>query len=92
MATPKPADQTELTPAAHVKFTGMSGSALEEPAELGDIQEFTVRGKCVGTGVELRKDGEVRHIRKMEVQEIEFGAIVKAPTDQQLSLVEDEGE
>lgn len=91
MAAPKrDAEQTELVEAAHVKFAGMSASALDTPAELGDVQEFTVRARCVGTGVELRKDGEVRHVRKMEVQHVDFGKIVKAPEDQQLALVEDE--
>lgn len=92
MATPKTTDtaeQTELVEAAHVKFTGMSGSALDTPAELGDTQTFVVVAKCMGVGVELRKDGEVRHTRKMEVVEVEFGEIKKAPKDQQLSLVDD---
>ncbi len=91
MAQPKPAEQTELIESAHVKFSGMSGSALDTPAELGDVQQFTVTARCTGTGVELRKDGEVRHVRKMEVQDVVFGEIVKAPTDQQLSLVDDDG-
>lgn len=90
IAKTKTAEQTELVEAAHVKFTGASASALDTPAELGDVQEFTVRARCVGTGVELRKDGEVRHVRKMEVQEVGFGAITKAPEDQQLTLVEDD--
>lgn len=91
MATPKTdtAEQIELVEAAHVKFAGMSGAALEAPAELGDTQTFTVVAKCIGVGVELRKDGEIRHTRKMDVIEVEFGAIKKAPTDLQLSLVDD---
>lgn len=90
MPNPAPAEQTELVPTAHVKFTGMSGSALDDPAELGDEQTFTVTAKCVGTGYELRADGERRAIRKMQVIEVEFGEIVKAPTDPQLQLVDDE--
>lgn len=80
-------NQGELVEAAHVKFTGMSGSALDKPAELGDTQTFEVTAKCVGVGVELRKDGEVRHTRKMEVQEVEFGEIVKAPKEKGLFAV-----
>jgi hypothetical protein len=90
IAKTTPAEQTELIESAHIKFAGMSASALNEPAELGDVQEFTVRARCIGTGVELRKDGEVRHVRKMDVQEVEFGKIVKAPKDQQLALVDDD--
>ena len=86
----KPAEQQEIVPAAHVKFTGMSGSALDTPADLGDEQVFTVTARCVGVGSELRKDGEVRQIRRMEVVEVEFGAITKAPKDPQLSLVDDD--
>lgn len=84
------AEQAELTPAAHVKFTGMSASALDTPAELGDEQVFTVTAKCTGTGEVLRKDGEVRVIRTMEVVDVEFGEITKAPKDAQLSLVDDD--
>lgn len=91
MAAPKTtAEQTEAIPAAHVKFTGMSGSALDTPAELGDEQTFVVKAVCVGTGTELRKDGERREVRKMEVLEVTFGEITKAPADPQLSLVEDD--
>lgn len=89
MAAPKPA-QTEALPAAHVKFTGMSGSALEKAPGLGDTQTYSVKAVCVGVGTELRKDGERREVRKMEVLEVEFGEIVEAPQDQQLSLVEDD--
>lgn len=85
-------EQTEAIPAAHVKFTGMSAAALDTPADLGDVQTFTVTARCIGTGEELRKDGELRHIRRMEVQEVDFGKIVKAPKDQQLALVDDDGE
>lgn len=85
----KKAEQTEAIPAAHVKFTGMSGSALDTPAELGDEQEFVVRAKCIGTGSEMRKDGGIRQIRRMEVIDVKFGEITKAPADPQLSLVDD---
>lgn len=85
----KKAEQTEAIPTAHVKFTGMSASALEAPAGLGDRQTFTVTAKCVGTGSEMRKDGEIRQIRRMEVIEVQFGEITKAPADPQLSLVDD---
>lgn len=90
MAVLKSAEQTELTPAAHVKFTGMSASALDAPAELGDTQTFTVTAVCVGTGTQLRKDGERRGLRTMEVLEVQFGEITKAPADPQLSLVDDD--
>lgn len=89
MASAKTADQTELVPTAHVKFTGMSGSALKEPASLGDQQTFTVTAVCVGEGTELRKDGERRAFRRMEVLEVAFGEITKAPSDPQLALVDD---
>ena len=85
----KKSEQTEAIPTAHVKFTGMSGSALDEPAELGDTQTFTVTAKCVGTGSEMRKDGQTRQIRRMEVIEVQFGETTKAPADPQLSLVDD---
>jgi len=83
----QPKETEGLVEAAHVKFTGMSGSALDKPAELGDVQEFTVRAKCVGTGVELRKDGEVRHTRRMEVEDVEFGKILKATKEKGLFAV-----
>lgn len=92
MTQPKKASQTELVPTAHIKFTGMSASALDTPAELGDIQTFTVTAKCMGTGEVLRKDGEVRSVRNMEVQEVEFGEITKAEKDPQLALVDDKDE
>lgn len=87
---PDEAQQMDLLPAAHVKFTGMSGAALEDPADLGDEQTFTVVAKCVGEGRVLRKDGEIRNTRTMEVLEVAFGEIRKAPTDQQLALTEDD--
>lgn len=82
--------QTAAVPAAHVKFTGMSGSALSDPAQLGDHQTFVVTAVCVGSGKELRKDGEVREVRKMEVVDVEFGEITPAPRDGQLALDEDD--
>lgn len=84
------AEQTELTPTAHVKFTNTAASALDTPAELGDVQMFTVVAKCTGEGTELRKDGEIRTYRKMEVLDVEFGQITKSPADPQLALVDDE--
>lgn len=87
MAIAKKSEQTEAIPAAHVKFTGMSGSALTDPAGLGDTQTFTVTARCIGTGNELRKDGEVRQVRRMEVVEVEFGEIVKAANDPALFAV-----
>jgi len=84
------AEQMDLLPAAHVKFTGMSAAALEDPADLGDEQVFTVRAKCVGEGRVLRKDGEIRNTRTMEVLDVTFGAITKAPTDQQLSIPDED--
>jgi hypothetical protein len=84
------AQQTELVPAAHVKFTGMSAAALEEPADLGDEQTFVVTAKCMGAGQVLRKDGEIRTVRTMEVIDVQFGEITKAPADTQLALTEDD--
>lgn len=80
-------NQGELHETAHVKFTGMSGSALDTPAELGDRQTFTVTGRCIGVGRELRKDGEVREFRRMEVEDVKFGQIVKAPKEKGLFAV-----
>ena len=57
------------------------------PPELGDVQEYLVRARCVGTGTELRKDGEVREVRRMEVQDVEFRAITKAPKEKGLFAV-----
>ncbi len=85
----QPAEQTELLESAHVKFNGMSASALDAPAELGDTQTFVVTARCTGTGNQLRKDGEVRQIRNMEVLEVVFGEITKAPKDRPLSLLDD---
>lgn len=91
MAAPKlkAVEQTEAFPAAHVKFIGLSASAIDSPCDLGDTQTYTVVAECVGTGQELQKDGAVREIRKMEVKEVTFGEIQKAPTDPQLSLTDD---
>lgn len=88
--SPDTAEQTELVPAAHVKFTGASAAALEDPASLGDEQTFVVTARCVAQGRELRKDGEIRNTRSMEVLHVEFGEITKAPTDPQLEIPEDD--
>jgi hypothetical protein len=85
----KRAEQTELVPTAHIKFTGTSASALDTPAELGDEQTFIVKAKCMGTGEVLRKDGEVRQVRTMDIIDVQFGEIAKAPKDQQLRLADD---
>jgi hypothetical protein len=84
------AEQLDLLPAAHVKFTGMSGAALEDPAGLGDEQVFVVRAKCVGEGRVLRKDGEIRNTRTMDVIDVEFGEITPARSETQLSIPDDE--
>jgi hypothetical protein len=85
----QPAEQAALLPAAHVKFTGMSGSALAVSAELGDEQTFTVKARCVGHARKLRKDDEVRVICDMEIIDVTFGPVVKADRGQQLQLVDE---
>lgn len=93
MAAPKRKSkgQEALIPAAHVKFTGMSTNAVEQPAELGDEQVFTVRARCTYAGTQLREDGEERAVRTMKVIDVRFGEITPRPVDPQLSLLEGEG-
>jgi len=92
MAKPRNDNQAELVPTAHVKFTGMSGSALDTPPDLGDVQEYLVRARCIGVGTELRKDGEVREIRRMEVENVDFREITKATKEKGLFAVPGESQ
>lgn len=82
------AEQTALTGAAHIKFTGMSLNALDsgDLVNLGDRQTFTVIAECIGDGREKRKDGEVRIVRRMEVLDVTPGEITAAEEDPQLTL------
>lgn len=54
-----------------VKFVGMSMDSLEDPPEIDDEMTFVVRMRCVGSGRQRMKDGELRHTRSMEVLTLE---------------------
>lgn len=84
-------EQTEALPAVHVKFRGMSLNALQEAPGLGDEQTFTVTARCVATGREARKDGEIRDVVGMEVLDVSPGEIITADRDTELPF-DDDGE
>lgn len=77
--------QTALVESAHVKFIGMSMNALEAPPEIDDRMTFTVTARCIGSGLERRKDGELRKTMKMDVEDVVVtGEIQKPERDPEL--------
>jgi len=88
----QPGQQT-LVESAHVKFTGMSLNALETPPEIDDRMTFLVTAVCTGSGLERRKDGELRKTMKMEVLGVQVhGEIEKPERDPELPFGETGGE
>lgn len=78
-------DQQPLVESAHIKFTGMSLNALETPPQLDDRMKFEVTAVCNGSGLERRKDGELRKTMKMEVIDVQpIGEIEKPERDPEL--------
>jgi hypothetical protein len=83
---PEPEEQP-----THIKFVGIAAAAVTSaPPERGDIQTFTVTGRCVGNGEEERDDGEVRRYRKVKVIDVKFGPIVRRPADDSPQLALDD--
>ena len=78
-------DQTALVESAHIKFTGMSLNALDSPPQLDDRMRFEVTAVCNGSGLERRKDGELRKTMKMDVIDVQpIGEIEKPERDPEL--------
>ena len=77
--------QGQLVESAHITFTGMSLNALETPPQLDDRMKFEVTAVCNGSGLERRKDGELRKTMKMEVIDVQpIGEIEKPERDPEL--------
>lgn len=57
--------------ACRVKFVGMSMDSIEEPPDIDDEMTFLVTTRCVGSGRQRMKDGELRLTRSMEVLTLE---------------------
>lgn len=86
-------DSIEGLEACRVKFVGMSMDSLEDPPEIDDEMTFVVRTRCVGSGRQRMKDGELRHTRSMEVLTLEpQGGPVKPAATPNLFSVEGDGD
>lgn len=64
-------DVLEGTDYTKVKFVGMAFDSLDKDIAIGDEKTFTVRARCMASGDEASKrDGQIRHIVKMDVQAV----------------------
>ncbi|MGH7687650.1 MAG: hypothetical protein ACREN2_12660 [Candidatus Dormibacteria bacterium] len=71
MPADKEQEPIEGLEACRVKFVGMSMDSLENPPEIDDEMTFLVHTRCVGSGRQRMKDGELRLTRSMEVLTLE---------------------
>lgn len=63
----------------------MSLNALDTPPEIDDRMRFLVTARCIGSGLERRKDGELRKTMKMDVEDVQVqGEIEKPERDPEL--------
>jgi hypothetical protein len=62
--------QEPLLDAARIQFAGMSMDSLEEPPDLDDVMTFEVKATCTGVLLKRMKDGELRRVRIMHVNEV----------------------
>lgn len=80
-------DPPAVSDPARVKFVGMS-TEMFEPPEYGAMQRFVVVARCTGIGHEDVK-GKTVPYRKMQVLDIQPGAVVEVPKDPQLAMTDD---
>ena len=62
-----------LIEASRVKFAGMSSDSLEDPPKLDEARTYTVQATCTAITRERMKDGEMRLVAKMQVDELREG-------------------
>ena len=54
-------------PPAYLSF-GTTPCGLESPPNMDDAETYVIRARCVGESRSERSDGEVRHVRKLQIQ------------------------
>lgn len=63
--------QIAMIPACRVKFQGMSWDSLDDVPSLKQEMEFRVKGRVVGHGQQVMKDGEIRETATIEVTSVQ---------------------
>lgn len=66
-----PGGDDSLVPMHRIQFLGVARDQLEDPPELGAKVKYLVTGTVIEKGRQLRKDGEVRFIVKVDTEEVE---------------------
>lgn len=86
-------NQEPLLEAARVRFVGMSLDSLDEPPELDDTMTFEVKATCTGRLRERMRDGELRRVAIMTVDEVTaLGSSTHPERDPELSYGDEDGE
>lgn len=85
--------QEPLIEAARVQFAGMSLDSLDQPPDLDDVMTFEVKATCTGVLLKRMKDGELRRVRIMEVNEVTaLGGAVKPERDPELTYLDSDAD
>jgi len=78
-----------LIEASRVKFAGMSSDSLEDPPKLDEARVYTVEATCTAITRERMKDGEMRLVAKMQVDELWEGTGPKPAAEAEPGLFDE---
>jgi len=78
-----------LIEASRVKFAGMSSDSLADPPKLDEARTYTVEATCTAITRERMKDGEMRLVAKMQVDELWEGAGPKPAAESEPGLFDE---
>jgi hypothetical protein len=78
-----------LIEASRVKFAGMSSDSLEDPPKLDEARTYTVEATCTAITRERMKDGEMRLVAKMQVDELWEGSGPKPAAESEPGLFDE---
>ncbi len=81
-----------LIEASRVKFAGMSSDSLEDPPKLDEARTYTVEATCTAITRERMKDGEMRLVAKMQVDELWEGTGPKPAAESEPGLFDEAGD